>query len=94
MAQHTTPLRLTSGLWAAFFAELVTTQPLFAGDSEVQQLLHIFKLLGTPNEQVWPGVSKLPNWHEYPQWNPSKVSDLVHGLDADAVLNDVNKELY
>lgn len=43
------------------------------------------RLLGTPNEQVWPGVSKLPNWHEYPQWNPSKVSDLVHGLDADAL---------
>uniref|UniRef100_A0A0E0LWT6 Protein kinase domain-containing protein n=1 Tax=Oryza punctata TaxID=4537 RepID=A0A0E0LWT6_ORYPU len=74
-------------IWSVgcIFAELATNQPLFAGDSEVQQLLHIFKLLGTPNEQVWPGVSKLPNWHEYPQWNPSKVSDLVHGLDADAL---------
>ena len=26
--------------------------PLLPGDSEWQQLLHIFKLLGTPNEQV------------------------------------------
>ncbi|KAF0898041.1 hypothetical protein E2562_001716 [Oryza meyeriana var. granulata] len=74
-------------MWSVgcIFAELATNQPLFAGDSEVQQLLHIFKLLGTPNEQVWPGVSKLPNWHEYPQWNPSKVSDVVHGLDTDGL---------
>ena len=32
---------------------------LLPGDSEVQQLLHTFQLLGTPNEQSWPGVSQL-----------------------------------
>jgi hypothetical protein len=37
-------------------------QPLFPGDSELQQLLHIFKLLGTPSEKIWPGVSKLRDW--------------------------------
>ena len=41
------------------------------------------RLLGTPNEQVWPGVGKLPNWHEYPQWKPTKLSTLVPGLDED-----------
>ena len=41
------------------------------------------RLLGTPNEEVWPGVGKLPNWHEYPQWKPTKLSTLVPGLDAD-----------
>ncbi|TKW11154.1 hypothetical protein SEVIR_6G215250v4 [Setaria viridis] len=72
-------------MWSVgcIFAELVTNNPLFPGDSELQQLLHIFKLLGTPNEQVWPGVGKLPNWHEYPQWKPTKLSTLVPGLDAD-----------
>jgi hypothetical protein len=40
-------------------------------------------LLGTPNEEVWPGVDKLPNWHVYPQWKPTKLSTLVPGLDAD-----------
>ncbi|CAD6264703.1 unnamed protein product [Miscanthus lutarioriparius] len=71
-------------IWSVgcIFAELVTNQPLFPGDSELQQLLHIFKLLGTPNEEVWPGVGKLPNWHEYPQWKPTKLSTLVPGLDA------------
>lgn len=32
---------------------------LLPGDSEVQQLLHTFMLLGTPNEEIWPGVSQL-----------------------------------
>lgn len=36
--------------------------PLFPGDSEYQQLLHIFKLLGTPSEDTWPGVTKLRDW--------------------------------
>jgi len=44
------------------FAELVRKQPLFPGDCELQQLLHIFKLLGTPTEDVWPGVTRLRDW--------------------------------
>ena len=42
--------------------------PLFPGDSELQQLLHIFKLLGTPDDDTWEGVSKLRDWHEFPNW--------------------------
>ncbi|XP_008796157.1 cyclin-dependent kinase B2-1-like [Phoenix dactylifera] len=74
-------------MWSigCIFAELVTTQALFPGDSELQQLLHIFRLLGTPNEEVWPGVGKLPNWHEYPQWTPKKLSSAVPDLDADGI---------
>ena len=21
---------------------------------------------------MWPGVTKLPNWHEFPQWSPNQ----------------------
>nr|KYP39605.1 Cyclin-dependent kinase B2-2 [Cajanus cajan] len=66
---------------ACIFAELVTKQARFPGDSELQQLLHIFRLLGTPNEEMWPGVSKLMNWYEYPQWNPQNLSTAVPNLD-------------
>ncbi|KAG4990766.1 hypothetical protein JHK87_024223 [Glycine soja] len=38
-------------------------------------------IFGTPNEEVWPGVSKLKDWHEYPQWNPKSLSTAVPGLD-------------
>ncbi|KAF9686564.1 hypothetical protein SADUNF_Sadunf02G0002300 [Salix dunnii] len=67
------------------FAELATKQPLFPGDSELQQLLHIFRLLGTPNEEMWPGVSNLMNWHEYPQWKPQSLSSAVTNLDKDGL---------
>lgn len=70
---------------ACIFAELVTKTALFPGDSELQQLLHIFRLLGTPNEDVWPGVSKLMNWHEYPQWGPQSLSKAVPGLEEAGV---------
>lgn len=63
-------------MWSVgcIMAELVRKSPLFPGDSEYQQLLHIFKLLGTPTEAEWPGVGKLRDWHEYPQW---KAADLT-----------------
>mmetsp|Transcript_5760 Transcript_5760/g.6258 ORF Transcript_5760/g.6258 Transcript_5760/m.6258 type:complete len:403 (-) Transcript_5760:36-1244(-) len=43
------------------FAELLTGEPLIPGRSELEQLDQMFKLLGTPNEKLWPGFSKLPN---------------------------------
>nr|GMC53563.1 cell division control protein 2 homolog D [Ipomoea batatas] len=46
---------------------------------------HIVRLLGTPNEQVWPGVSKLVNWHEYPQWKPQPLSSSVPNLDENGL---------
>jgi len=70
-------------MWSVgcIFAELVRKTPLFPGDSEWQQLLHIFKLLGTPSEQVWPGVSRLRDWHDFPQWRPQDLSRVFQTLE-------------
>eukprot|EP01135_Chromosphaera_perkinsii_P009030 Nk52_evm48s1569 gene=Nk52_evmTU48s1569 len=43
-------------------AELYTKKPLFPGGEEMEQIRLICKLCGTPNEQNWPGVSKLKNF--------------------------------
>lgn len=56
-------------------------QALFPGDSELQQLLHIFKFLGTPDENVWPGVSKLRDWHEFPNWKAQEMSRAFPSLE-------------
>lgn len=80
---YSTPIDIWSV--GCIFAELVRKQPIFPGDSELQQLLHIFRVLGTPNEEVWPGVNKLRDWHEYPQWQPQKLSKVVPGLDSNGV---------
>ncbi|KZW02932.1 Pkinase-domain-containing protein [Exidia glandulosa HHB12029] len=44
--------------------------PLFPGDSEIDQIFKIFQLLGTPNEDNWEGVTKLPDFKPtFPQWS-------------------------
>ena len=45
-SHYSTPVDIWSV--GCIFAEMARKQPLFPGDSELQQLLHIFKLLGTP----------------------------------------------
>jgi hypothetical protein len=41
---------------------MVNGRPLFPGDSEIDELFRVFRYLGTPNEEVWPGVSNLPDF--------------------------------
>ncbi|CAH9108488.1 unnamed protein product [Cuscuta europaea] len=49
-------------MWSlgCIMAEFLSKEPLFNGKSEIEQLDKIFKILGTPNETIWPGFSKLP----------------------------------
>ncbi|XP_015897783.1 cell division control protein 2 homolog C [Ziziphus jujuba] len=74
-------------MWSVgcIFAEMVRRQALFPGDSEFQQLLHIFRLLGTPTEKQWPGVTSLRDWHVYPQWEPQNLARAVPSLGPDGV---------
>ncbi|KAJ1633309.1 cell division control protein 2 2 [Pavlovales sp. CCMP2436] len=66
-------------------AEMITGQPLFPGDSEIDELFKIFRLLGTPREDVWSGVSKLPDFkEEFPNWLPKPLKSAVPALDATA----------
>ena len=44
------------------FAELVIRTPFMAGNTDIHQLELICKAIGTPTEENWPGVSKLPNY--------------------------------
>jgi cyclin-dependent kinase 7 len=44
------------------FAELIIRTPYIAGDTEVQQISLVCQAVGTPNEDNWPGVSKLPDY--------------------------------
>jgi len=58
-------------MWSlgCIFAEMLTKTPLFPGDSEIDQLFRIFRLLGTPTEEVWPGVLMLPEYKSaFPKW--------------------------
>ncbi|XP_049579045.1 cyclin-dependent kinase 10 isoform X3 [Syngnathus scovelli] len=54
-------------MWAVgcILAELLAHKPLLPGTSEIQQLDLIVQLLGTPNENIWPGFSNLPLIGQY-----------------------------
>mmetsp|Transcript_101125 Transcript_101125/g.179500 ORF Transcript_101125/g.179500 Transcript_101125/m.179500 type:complete len:325 (+) Transcript_101125:52-1026(+) len=61
-------------MWATgcVFAEMATGQPLFAGDSEIDTIFKVFQKLGTPTEEMWPGLSELPFFKpSFPKW-PAK----------------------
>ncbi|KAH8849909.1 Cyclin-dependent kinase 10 [Schistosoma japonicum] len=49
-------------IWSAgcIMGELLLHKPLLPGKTEVHQLELIIDLLGTPNDQIWPNLSKLP----------------------------------
>lgn len=36
--------------------------PIFKGNTELEQLDHIFKVCGTPDENTCPSLVKLPAW--------------------------------
>ncbi|KAJ9394182.1 hypothetical protein DTO282F9_8899 [Paecilomyces variotii] len=58
-------------IWSAgcIMAEMYTGRPLFPGTTNEDQLQKIFRLMGTPSERTWPGISQFPeykpNWHVY-----------------------------
>ncbi|KAL6047675.1 Cyclin-dependent kinase 11B [Balamuthia mandrillaris] len=49
-------------MWSVgcIFAEMLLKVPLFKGKSELEQIDKIFRVLGTPDEQVWPDYPNLP----------------------------------
>jgi hypothetical protein len=39
------------------------------GDSEIDQIFKVFKVLGTPSEGNWPEALKLPDYKpSFPKW--------------------------
>ena len=75
-------------IWSvgAIFLELLTKSPYFVGDSEIDQLFRIFRVLGTPNEKTWPGVSKLKDYKKtFPNWAATHFTATIPGLDQNGV---------
>ncbi|KAJ7885979.1 Pkinase-domain-containing protein [Mycena leptocephala] len=76
-------------MWSVgcIFAEMAMHgQPLFPGDSEIDQIFKIFRILGTPNEVSWPGVEGLSDYKTtFPQWSSQELARVVPVLDKDGI---------
>ncbi len=41
------------------------------------------RVLGTPNEDIWPGVSNLPDYKPtFPQWSAQDLHNAIPNLDS------------
>ena len=83
-------------IWSigCILSEMATKKPLFQGDSEIDQLFRIFRVLTTPTEEAWPGVSQLPDFKAtFPSWNTFSLEEQVKDHLDKSGLDLLNKML-
>lgn len=81
-------------IWSAgcIFAEMLLGTPFIPGDSEIDQIFKIFRLLGTPTEKTWPGFSLLPDYKEsFPRFKKECFEDIF--LDCNPLAIDLLEKL-
>jgi serine/threonine protein kinase len=67
-------------------AEMMLRKPLFPGDSEIDELFAIFKVLGTPTETTFPGVSQMPAFSPtFPKWQGKSLGDVLVGVEPEGI---------
>ncbi|KAH8244131.1 hypothetical protein KR026_000127 [Drosophila bipectinata] len=75
-------------IWSigCIFAEMATRKPLFQGDSEIDQLFRMFRILKTPTEDIWPGVTSLPDYkNTFPCWSTNQLTNQLKNLDENGI---------
>uniref|UniRef100_A0A1J3FCY5 Cyclin-dependent kinase C-1 n=1 Tax=Noccaea caerulescens TaxID=107243 RepID=A0A1J3FCY5_NOCCA len=76
-------------MWSVgcIFAELLHAKPILPGKNEHEQLNKIFELCGSPDENIWPGVSKMPWYNNFKPARPLKrrVREFFRHFDRHAL---------
>jgi len=76
-------------IWSigCIFVEMLNQKPLFPGSSEQDQLKKIFKIMGAPEPEKWPGVTELPDWkaENFEKYPGEPLSKVCPKLDADGL---------
>jgi negative regulator of PHO system len=75
-------------IWSAgcIMAEMFTGRPLFPGTTNEDQLIRIFRIMGTPTETTWPGVSQLPEYKtNFQMYIRQDLRDILRQIDPDGI---------
>lgn len=84
-----TVYNMSIDMWGVgcIFFEMATGRPMFPGGTVDEQLHLIFKLLGCPNEKVWPGILNNPNFKEgnFPNFPAQPLINNAPRLDGDGL---------
>ncbi|CAG0920769.1 unnamed protein product [Notodromas monacha] len=81
-------------IWSVgcIFAEMFLKKPLFQGDAEIDQLFRIFRMLTTPTEESWPGVTSFPDYKaHFPTWTENTLEKTLSSRMPPAAI-DLLKE--
>uniref|UniRef100_A0AAQ4NRC9 cyclin-dependent kinase n=1 Tax=Gasterosteus aculeatus aculeatus TaxID=481459 RepID=A0AAQ4NRC9_GASAC len=67
--------------------EMATGRPMFPGATVKEELHLVFRLLGTPTEDTWPGISSNEEFRSYlfPQYRPQALINHVPRLDTEGI---------
>lgn len=69
------------------FAEMSERgKPLLPGDSEIDQIFKTFRLVGTPNEKLWPEAMLLKDFRAtFPKWQAVDLRTICHNLSVNGL---------
>jgi serine/threonine protein kinase len=70
------------------FYEMACGRPLFPGSTVEEELDLIFRALGTPSEQTWPGIraqAEAQGLVPFPQYKPEPLLSRAPRLDGDGL---------
>lgn len=76
-------------IWSAgcIMAEMFSGRPLFPGTTNEDQIIRIFRIMGTPTERTWPGLSQFPEykttWQMYATQPLSTILPQIDPLGID-----------
>jgi len=82
-------------IWSVgcIFAEMLNGRPLFPGSNESDQLMRIFKLLGTPSVEQWPEMADLSEYKpDFPVYPRQDIKAAIKNVD-DSGLDLLNQML-
>ncbi|KAJ9686983.1 hypothetical protein PVL29_015723 [Vitis rotundifolia] len=67
----------------SIFTKMVNQQTFSPEDSEIDELFKIFRVLGTPNQNTWTGMTSLPDFKSvFPKWSPEDLSTDIPNLES------------
>jgi len=74
-------------VWAVgcILAELLLRIPFVAGDTDLDQLGKIFQAMGTPTEESWPGLTKLPDYVQFKTFLATPLSEIFTAAGPDLI---------
>ncbi|CAL9703127.1 unnamed protein product [Knipowitschia caucasica] len=81
--EYSTPI----DMWGVgcIFYEMITGRPLFPGSTVEDELHLIFRILGTPTEQTWPGIATSEEFktYKFPQYQVEPLVNHAPRIDSD-----------